>query len=85
MSSTCFLDPLDVYVKEIHRVLKPQGMVMFGCKFGAIENAPESFVNKEEAKIVATMEECGFKVTSTTVELEKPKYSYSELKGVKKG
>lgn len=74
------------YLKAIYRVLKPQGSVVFGCKFDAgIKGASHPFVNTDENDIVtASMEETNFDVLSTKVELDTPTYSYTEIKGIKK-
>ena len=83
MNVVYFLDPLDVYLKEIHRVLKPNGQIVFGCKFGAVKEARFPFVNTEPEPIVDHMQKAGFEVSSQKVELETPMYSYVEVKGVK--
>mmetsp|Transcript_3474 Transcript_3474/g.7542 ORF Transcript_3474/g.7542 Transcript_3474/m.7542 type:complete len:227 (+) Transcript_3474:98-778(+) len=80
-----FLDPLEEYMQEIHRVLAPNGgTVVFGCKFGAIKDSPYPFVNKEEAPIVEKMEAAGFDVTSNKIDLGNDMYNYVELKGIKR-
>lgn len=84
MNVVYFLDPLDVYLTEIRRVLKPNGTVVFGCKFGAVKDAPFPFVNTREEDIIKAMEDTNFDVSSTKIELEAPMYSYTEIKGVKK-
>jgi SAM-dependent methyltransferase len=84
MNVVYFLDPLSVYLTEIHRVLKPNATVVFGCKFGAVKDAPPPFVNTREEDIIKAMDDTGFDVSFTKVELEKPMYSFTEIKGVKK-
>lgn len=83
MNVVYFLDPLDVYLTEIHRVLKPQGTLVFGCKFGAVKDASPPFVNIDKDFIENAMTDCGFDVSSTKVELEERVYSYTEIKGIK--
>jgi predicted methyltransferase len=84
--SCTFWSPYQIYLQEIHRVLKPGGIVVFGCKFAALPQDTEEFVNIKEDAIVEKMEKAGFKVTSTKVEVdggEDFKKNYKELKGTK--
>jgi SAM-dependent methyltransferase len=87
MNVVYFLDPLDVYLKELHRVLKPHGFVVFGGLFDVVPHEG-AFVNFNEASIVAFMEASGFEVTSTNVYAKKESDTgqplYTELKGIKK-
>ena len=86
MNVVYFLDPLPEYLREIHRVLKPNsGVIVFGCKFGSVRDAPPPFVNVRSEPIVQAMQEAGFDVSCTKVEVEgSPLYHYTEIKGVKK-
>jgi ubiquinone/menaquinone biosynthesis C-methylase UbiE len=85
MNVVYFLDPLAEYLKEIHRVLKPNGAgtVVFGCKFGAVKGAAPPFVNTDPGPIIDAMTAAGFVVSSETIELESPRYNYVEIKGTK--
>lgn len=85
MNVVYFLDPLDVYLEEIHRVLRPGGIVVFGCKFAALPHDSKEFVNIKEDAIVDSMKKAGFEVTSTMVEVDggKGEKNYTELKGTK--
>lgn len=84
MNVVYFLDPLDVYLKEIHRVLKPNGTLVFGGKFDYVKDASTPFVNTDQNLIENSMKDYGFDVSSTEVELGKPMYSYTEIKGIKR-
>lgn len=84
MNVVYFLDPLSVYLAEMHRVLKPNGSVTFGCKFDSVKDAPYPFVNTRKEDIIKAMEDTNFDVSSTKIELGTQMYSYTEIKGVKK-
>jgi ubiquinone/menaquinone biosynthesis C-methylase UbiE len=85
MNVVYFLDPLAEYLKEIYRVLKPNGAgtVVFGCKFGALKDAAPPFVNTDSGLIIDAMTAAGFAVSTEAIELESPIYSYVEIKGTK--
>ena len=84
MNVVYFLDPLELYVQEIKRVLKPHGVIVFGCKFVAIKESAAPFINKTPDPIVQCLKNAGFDVSVTAVDLETPMYSYTEIKGIKK-
>jgi SAM-dependent methyltransferase len=70
MNVIYFLSPLEVYLREMFRVLKPGGRIVFGAKMGAAKfGAPTSFVNTDIASIVAHMTSAGF----TAAEAEAPR------------
>jgi len=87
MNVVYFLDPLAVYLKELHRVLKPGGSIVWGCKFKAVPKDSDVFINVEEEAISNLMKEAGFKVSSEFVKVssEERMQNYLELKGVKVG
>jgi len=81
-----FLDPLPEYLRELHRVLKPRGRVIFGCKFEVVPSIPP-FINTKQSAVVEAMKEAGFEVEETDVDLSalgNTRYSYTALVGHKK-
>ena len=83
-----FLDPLPVYLEELHRVLRPKtGVLLFACKFNLqIQPAVAPCVNVALAPVVAAMKEAGFEVSVEEVDLSglgDAKYSYTAIKGRK--
>ncbi|CAB9517360.1 Methyltransferase domain [Seminavis robusta] len=87
MNVVYFLDPLPEYLNEIHRVLKPGGVVVFGCKFKNLPKDDNVFINVEEQPITRSMEAAGFQVGTAFVEVsaDNPVWNYLEVKGVKSG
>jgi SAM-dependent methyltransferase len=78
-----FLSPLPVYLQELHRVLKPNGTLVFGGYFGYVPDSG-AFINTKAEPIESAMEEAGFDVTTTKVfgqDSQKP--LYIEIKGIK--
>lgn len=55
-----FLDPLDRYLKEMYRILKPGGQVMFGVKAVAKNFDPCVYVNTDWGACLGSMESIGF-------------------------
>lgn len=86
MNVVYFLNPLPDYLKELHRVIKPDGFVVFGCKFGSLPQDSSVFVNVNEEDITTMMENAGFEVTAEFIEISKdePSKNYMEIKGTKK-
>ena len=79
-----FLDPLENYLKEIWRVLKPGGRVSWACKFEAVKSMDETiFVNTDQAVIEGAMKKIGFLVMGTYIDLGNKFQTYTELLGVK--
>ena len=91
-----FLDPLDSYLREILRVLKPGGRVMFGCKFqiwekpffhplGYFATRGPAFVNRTKEALLEAMARVGFdNVSIEMVEFEDNKvYNYYAVAGSK--
>jgi len=69
MNVVYFLDPLPEYLKEIYRVLKPGGVVVWGCKFFATPKDSPVFVNVEEDKVTQMMQDAGFVVSSEMIDV----------------
>jgi SAM-dependent methyltransferase len=81
-----FLDPLPVYLEEIHRVLKPGGFVSFGGKFGFPPTDTKEFINIEPDAIIDAMKKAGFDVSREEVIVDEKnvKMNYTEIKATKK-
>jgi SAM-dependent methyltransferase len=81
-----FLDPLPVYLEEIHRVLKTGGFVSFGGKFNFPPTNTKEFINIEPDAIINAMKKGGFDVSreEVIVDEENVKINYTEIKGTKK-
>lgn len=82
-----FLDPLPVYLEELHRVLRPKtGVLLFACKFNLVSSNSAPFVNVALVPVVAAMKEAGFEVSVEEVDLSglgDAKYSYTAVTGRK--
>jgi SAM-dependent methyltransferase len=81
-----FLDPLPVYLEEIHRVLKTGGVVSFGGNFNVPPTNTKEFINIEPDAIINAMKKGGFDVSreQVIVDEENVKINYTEIKGTKK-
>lgn len=89
MNVIYFLDPLDAYLAEMQRVLKPGGVVSFCCKFATVKDAGGAFVNIVEADILECIEKRNaFDVTSTFVDMGgetgNPMHSFTEILATKR-
>ena len=86
MNVVYFLDPLPEYLREIYRVLKVDGSVTFCCKFKALPQDSDVFVNVKEEDIVQKMKQAGFEVSSEAVTVSETEtmQNYLEIKGTRK-
>lgn len=56
-----FLDPLDIYLKEAHRILKPGGQAFFGVKEVAKSLDQSIYINTDWNLCLEEMKKAGFK------------------------
>mmetsp|Transcript_52503 Transcript_52503/g.78450 ORF Transcript_52503/g.78450 Transcript_52503/m.78450 type:complete len:208 (-) Transcript_52503:442-1065(-) len=86
MNVVYFLDPLPEYLTELHSLLKPGGVLSWGCKFKVLPQDNDIFVNVDKDKIVQAMDDAGFiDTTATFVEGDdSPTSSFVEVKGTKR-
>ena len=62
-----FWSPLDGALKDLHRVLVPNGVMLSAVKFNLVEgNDPAVFVNQSESDYVQALEEAGFEAIDVT-------------------
>lgn len=87
MNVVYFLHPIETYLAEIKRVLKPSGRVIFGCKFGSVpkEGLTTEFVNVDRKKICNYLEGEGFVVSmnKVVVDPDNEMDNYIEIVGAK--
>ena len=75
-----FLNPLSDYAREIHRVLHPEGIALFACKFDVIRTADKSiFVNTDSEAIEKVLHAHDLSVRTERVDLGHPQMSYTAL------
>lgn len=75
-----FLNPLSEYAREIHRILHPEGIALFACKFDVIRTADKSiFVNTESEAIEKVFNAHDLSVRTERVDLGHPQMSYTAL------
>ena len=65
-----FLEPLESYVKEFHRIIKRGGEGIIACKFNGAANFDDSVaVNKDIDFVTSSFEEGGFSTSRIAVDL----------------
>lgn len=79
-----FLDPIDLYLKEAYRILKPGGQVFWGVKDMAKQMDKNVYINTDWDKCLEAMKAAGF----TDVQQKKGRLegglAYIPLYGIKK-
>lgn len=87
MNVVYFLHPLEAYLQEMKRVLKPGGKIVFGCKFGSVpkQGATVEFVNVNRNEICNALSREGFDVSTEKVVVDEDieTSNYIEIVGVK--
>eukprot|EP00040_Diaphanoeca_grandis_P013566 m.68644 g.68644 ORF g.68644 m.68644 type:complete len:194 (+) comp23979_c1_seq1:1166-1747(+) len=79
-----FLNPLPEYLRELLRVLKPGGMVLFGCKFDMVSSSAPPFINTNQSGVVDAMVSAGFEVEVVEVDLGGSRFNYQAVEGRKR-
>mmetsp|Transcript_26326 Transcript_26326/g.37589 ORF Transcript_26326/g.37589 Transcript_26326/m.37589 type:complete len:215 (-) Transcript_26326:469-1113(-) len=82
MNLVYFLNPLPAYLQEFKRVMKQNGTVVFGCKFGVVPQNTKEFVNIDAKYVADAMKDAGFDVTTEKVKIDYG--NYLEIKGTKR-
>ena len=79
-----FLDPLDIYLEELKRILKTSGVIIIAGKFGLAQGFdPEIFKNTDIQKMMPSLEK-HFAVSSTYVDLGDKSSQYHAITLTKK-
>ena len=79
-----FLDPLDTYLEELKRILKPSGVVIIAGKFGLAQSFdPKIFKNTDIQRMMPSLEKY-FAISSTYVDLGDESSQYHAIKLTKK-
>ena len=70
VNAVYFLEPLESYVKEFHRIIKQGGEGIIACKFNGVANFDDSVaVNKDIDFVTSSFEEGGFSTSRIEVDL----------------
>ena len=65
-----FLEPLESYVKEFHRIIKKDGEGIIACKFNGVASFDDSVaVNKDIDFVTSSFEKGGFSISHINVDL----------------
>ena len=76
-----FLNPLNLYLDEFFRILKPGGLGFFACKFDKIQGFDETVApNKSEVQVIAALAKAGFETTSDFIDLGDENSRYTAIK-----
>ena len=79
-----FLDPLDIYLEELKRILKVSGVIIIAGKFGLARGFdPKIFINTDIQKMMPSLEK-HFAVSTTYVDLEDESSQYHAIKLTRK-
>ena len=74
-----FLDPLDTYLEEFKRILKPDGVIFFACRFGPVGGFdPKIFKNTDLEKILPTLRKY-FSVSSKYIDAVEKRSRYHAI------
>lgn len=74
-----FLDPLDTYLEEFKRILKPDGFIFFACRFGPVGGFdPKIFKNTDLEEILPSLKKY-FSVSSKYIDSVEKKSRYHAI------
>ena len=75
-----FFNPLNLYLDEFFRILKPGGIRFFACKFDKIQGFDEVVApKKSDFLVIAALAEAGFEATSDFVDLGDENSRYTAI------
>ncbi len=75
-----FLEPLDLYIKEFHRIMKKGSKGIIACKFNGIASFDDSVaVNKDIEFVISSFAKRGFEINPTDVDLGKDFSKYTAI------
>ena len=78
------MDPLDTYLEELNRILKPSGVIIIAGKFGLVQSFdPKIFKNTDIQKMIPSLEK-HFAISSTFIDLGDESSQYHAIKLTKK-
>jgi len=78
-----FLDPLDAYLTEIHRICKPGAKVVFGVSDAVKSNDDAVFVNQDWEECVSKMKLSGFfSDVDLSDDMELGMFSFAFISGI---